>query len=170
MPDDVGAERGEDDERLMLDSIFPVRLLSPDIPNHQSSSFHITGTPPSTVARTDDRGIRKKRRRHHYCCCPMEHNHRAARREPPTLGPLPVCVPHLTHSLRKKNSDWGPNDRWNAARAMSRYLERTPTLYRGLKVLELGAGAGLPGLVVAKSGARNVCAPFLHPLFEKLMD
>jgi len=45
---------------------------------------------------------------------------------------------------------------WNAARALSRYLERTPTLYRGLNVLELGAGAGLPGLVVAKSGARTV--------------
>jgi hypothetical protein len=29
--DDAGAERGEDDDRLMLDSIFPVRLLSPDI-------------------------------------------------------------------------------------------------------------------------------------------
>jgi predicted nicotinamide N-methyase len=37
-----------------------------------------------------------------------------------------------------------------------RYLERSPALYQGADVLELGAGSGLPGLVVAKSGARTV--------------
>jgi predicted nicotinamide N-methyase len=41
---------------------------------------------------------------------------------------------------------------------MAQYLERTPTLYQGMDVLELGAGAGLPGLLVAKSGARTVRA------------
>ena len=83
----------------------------------------------------------------------MEHDHRAARREPPALGPLPVRTttrPQYSTSLTDRT------DRWNAARALARYLERTPALYRGLNVLELGAGAGLPGLVVAKSGARTV--------------
>ncbi|KAF8262016.1 putative methyltransferase-domain-containing protein [Lactarius quietus] len=43
---------------------------------------------------------------------------------------------------------------WNAARSLARYLERLPTLYRGLTVLELGAGRPA-GLAVAKSGART---------------
>ena len=87
----------------------------------------------------------------------MEHDHGAARREPPSLGPLPVRGTHASYE-RNLLSDCVTH-RWNAARALARYLERTPTLYRGLNVLELGAGAGLPGLVVAKSGARTVRIP-----------
>jgi nicotinamide N-methyltransferase len=32
-------------------------------------------------------------------------------------------------------------------------------LYRGRFVLELGAGGGLPGIVVAKNGAKKVLSP-----------
>jgi nicotinamide N-methyltransferase len=39
---------------------------------------------------------------------------------------------------------------------LSDYLLRNPTIYRQKKVLELGAGAGLPSLVSAVSGAQTV--------------
>ena len=85
----------------------------------------------------------------------MEHDNRATRREPPTLGSLPVR--HFPFPRKPgASSDCQWVRRWNAARALARYLERTPTLYSGKDVLELGAGAGLPSLVVAKSGARTV--------------
>jgi nicotinamide N-methyltransferase len=47
-------------------------------------------------------------------------------------------------------------DSWNAARAAATFLDGAPTLYRGRRVLELGAGAGLPGLVCALNGAAQV--------------
>ncbi|KAI0296727.1 hypothetical protein B0F90DRAFT_1636115 [Multifurca ochricompacta] len=45
---------------------------------------------------------------------------------------------------------------WNASRSLATYLQRAPELYDGRTVLELGAGGGLPSLVVAKCGARKV--------------
>ena len=48
-------------------------------------------------------------------------------------------------------------DRWNATRALARFLQRNPELYAGQNVLELGAGGGLPGLIAAKCGAKKVC-------------
>lgn len=39
---------------------------------------------------------------------------------------------------------------------LSDYLLRNPELYRERSVLELGAGAGLPSLVTAVSGAASV--------------
>ena len=48
---------------------------------------------------------------------------------------------------------------WNAAHSISAYLQtpsNTVRLIRGKSVLELGAGAGLPSLVAAILGARNV--------------
>ena len=86
----------------------------------------------------------------------MEHDNRATRREPPTLGSLPVRHFPSHENLSLSHSDCWWVRRWNAARALARYLERTPTLYSGNDTLELGAGAGLPSLVVAKSGARTV--------------
>lgn len=45
---------------------------------------------------------------------------------------------------------------WNAGRVISSYLESHPELVRGKKVLELGAGAGLPSLVCAHLEAKCV--------------
>ncbi|KAK1927208.1 putative nicotinamide N-methyltransferase [Papiliotrema laurentii] len=45
---------------------------------------------------------------------------------------------------------------WNTSRVLSNYLLRNPPLYQGRRVLELGAGAGLPSLVSAVSGADAV--------------
>ncbi|POS82552.1 hypothetical protein EPUL_005155 [Erysiphe pulchra] len=47
---------------------------------------------------------------------------------------------------------------WNAGRVISSYLELHPGLVRGKKVLELGAGAGLPSLVCAHLEAECVVA------------
>ena len=45
---------------------------------------------------------------------------------------------------------------WNAAYKLCEHLEAHPELVRGKRVLELGAGCGLPGLVVATLGASAV--------------
>ncbi|KAH9996385.1 hypothetical protein BJV74DRAFT_827878 [Russula compacta] len=65
--------------------------------------------------------------------------------------------PWSTISVRLVGSHplWG-HYLWNAARALAGFLQRTPKLYAGRTVLELGAGGGLPGLVAAKCGARKV--------------
>lgn len=46
---------------------------------------------------------------------------------------------------------------WKGAEIMSEYLQRNPTLVRGKRVLELGAGVGLCGLVAHHLGASHVC-------------
>lgn len=53
------------------------------------------------------------------------------------------------------NPLWG-HHLWQAGRIVSTYLEKNPGLIEGKTVLELGAGAGLPSLVCAGLGARNV--------------
>lgn len=45
---------------------------------------------------------------------------------------------------------------WNAARAFTTYLDQNAHIYQDRYVLELGAGSGLPGIVTALNGARNV--------------
>ncbi|OAG08587.1 uncharacterized protein CC84DRAFT_1162506 [Paraphaeosphaeria sporulosa] len=54
------------------------------------------------------------------------------------------------------NPLWG-HFLWNAGRTLSDYLEeRAEYLIKGKSVLELGAGAGLPSIVCALSGANEV--------------
>ncbi|KAI9599164.1 hypothetical protein BDF19DRAFT_430305 [Syncephalis fuscata] len=46
---------------------------------------------------------------------------------------------------------------WNAARVFADYLEtNSATLCHGRRVLELGAGAGLPGIIASLNGAQRV--------------
>ncbi|RKP27271.1 putative methyltransferase-domain-containing protein [Syncephalis pseudoplumigaleata] len=72
--------------------------------------------------------------------------------------PADVTVGPSTLRLRLVGAHplWG-HHLWNAARVFANYLEaRAATLCRGRRVLELGAGAGLPGLVTALHGAQRV--------------
>ncbi|WWC63366.1 uncharacterized protein I303_105966 [Kwoniella dejecticola CBS 10117] len=50
---------------------------------------------------------------------------------------------------------WG-HHLWNTARVFSTYLLRNPSLVKGKKVLELGAGAALPSIVCALAGSDDV--------------
>ncbi|OBZ77623.1 Protein N-methyltransferase NNT1 [Grifola frondosa] len=50
---------------------------------------------------------------------------------------------------------WG-HHLWNASRSFASYLDIHCELYRGLSVLELGAGGALPGIVAARNGAQTV--------------
>ncbi|KAK4130989.1 hypothetical protein BT67DRAFT_428493 [Trichocladium antarcticum] len=45
---------------------------------------------------------------------------------------------------------------WNGSRVVAAHFETDPALVRGRTVLELGAGAGLPSIVAATLGARQV--------------
>ena len=46
---------------------------------------------------------------------------------------------------------------WNASQATARYLqEHALSLVEGKDILELGAGAGLPGIVCGIEGAKRV--------------
>lgn len=53
--------------------------------------------------------------------------------------------------------------RWNAARACATYLDEHRELYQGKRVLELGAGAGLPGIVTILNGSTHVRMQWLTP-------
>jgi nicotinamide N-methyltransferase len=46
--------------------------------------------------------------------------------------------------------------RWNTSKVLSTFLLRNPAVFRGKRILELGAGAGLPVLVAGVSGAERV--------------
>jgi predicted nicotinamide N-methyase len=58
---------------------------------------------------------------------------------------------------------------WNAALMLANDLDEHPDWCRGKRVLELGAGVGLCGLLAAKLGAAEVCmTDFEDPLLEAL--
>jgi len=49
---------------------------------------------------------------------------------------------------------------WHSAVALSLFLVEKPSRVRGKRVLEIGAGLALPGIVVASSGSRVTCTDF----------
>ena len=58
---------------------------------------------------------------------------------------------------------------WNAALMLANDIDEHPDWCRGKRVLELGAGVGLCGLLAAKLGAAEVCmTDFEEPLLEAL--
>eukprot|EP00928_Gymnodinium_smaydae_P009365 TRINITY_DN13497_c0_g2_i1.p1 TRINITY_DN13497_c0_g2~~TRINITY_DN13497_c0_g2_i1.p1 ORF type:complete len:483 (+),score=84.75 TRINITY_DN13497_c0_g2_i1:51-1451(+) len=62
---------------------------------------------------------------------------------------------------------------WPACRALSQHLCEHPELVRGKRVVELGAGAGLAGLVAAALGAKEVVLTELAgtmPLLQRNVD
>ena len=59
-------------------------------------------------------------------------------------------------------------DVWPAAARLCSYLAGAPSLVRGRRVLELGAGAGLPGIVAGLIGAGTVTLTDGEPLAVSL--
>ena len=54
---------------------------------------------------------------------------------------------------------------WNAGQVVSEYLQQhADIMVQGKDVLELGAGAGLPGIVCGILGARKVMVVMLWPV------
>ena len=47
---------------------------------------------------------------------------------------------------------------WAGGQALARYVLDNPTIVRGLRVLDIGAGSGLVGLAAGKAGAAHVLA------------
>ncbi|CUS14145.1 unnamed protein product [Tuber aestivum] len=87
--------------------------------------------------------------------------------EPPDFRPADKPATTVSHTLTTPpfedltlrlvghNPLWG-HMLWNAGRVVSTYLEAHTGLVLGKRVLELGAGAGLPSLVCALRGAGEV--------------
>lgn len=68
---------------------------------------------------------------------------------PPSTG-IPITLTVISaHVL------WG-NYLWNGARWMCDHIDAHPEEFRGKRVLELGAGAGLPSIMACKAGAQHV--------------
>ncbi|MBP6334479.1 MAG: methyltransferase domain-containing protein [Bacteroidia bacterium] len=93
------------------------------------------------------------------------------------LGDLIVCIESITNvdqlfeELLSKNPEhedvkderipyWA--DLWPSAVALSEYLLRSKIVQPGTKVLELGCGLGLPGIVAGKVGAQVVFSDYLQ--------
>ena len=87
--------------------------------------------------------------------------------EPATFRPPPPEPTKTSYTLQRGSPTlnlhlvgssplWG-HILWHTSTTLAVYLEQQPWLVQGKTVLELGAGAGLPGLVAAILGARKVC-------------
>jgi len=59
---------------------------------------------------------------------------------------------------------------WNTSRILSDWLMENSQIYRGRRVLELGAGAGLPSIVIAAGGGSSTVITDYpdRPLLENL--
>jgi hypothetical protein len=92
MSDDAGVERGEDDEPLMMDSIFPVsESIHRPSPSHTIHPQEPPRPPsPEPTIAVYERSVIDDPTAGSAPTAVMEHDNGAARREPPTLGPLPV--------------------------------------------------------------------------------
>jgi len=66
-------------------------------------------------------------------------------------GPLLVHVREIPFSLGKLGGSI-----WYAAVGFSQYISLNPDVVKGKKILELGAGLGLPGIVASHLGAKSV--------------
>lgn len=77
---------------------------------------------------------------------------------PPPTSTTYTCLDgtELTFQLLGHSPLWG-HILWNAGRTLASYLEAHPELVRGKTVLELGAGAGTPGVVAGILGAKVSC-------------
>ncbi len=58
---------------------------------------------------------------------------------------------------------------WGGGMTLAHYLQATPESIRGLRVLDLGSGSGLVGIMAARAGAAEVLAADIDPLARAAM-
>mmetsp|Transcript_75928 Transcript_75928/g.150163 ORF Transcript_75928/g.150163 Transcript_75928/m.150163 type:complete len:355 (-) Transcript_75928:208-1272(-) len=76
------------------------------------------------------------------------------------------CVVVVLDPSRNYFSGHGAEQIWPAAIALSEHLLRSRDSYAGLKVVEIGAGCGLPGMLLGRGGAQVMLTdvPWILPL------
>lgn len=57
-------------------------------------------------------------------------------------------------------------DLWPSAVALSEYISEKKIVFQGLKVLELGCGLGLPGIVAGRLGAKLVLTDYIQEALD----
>ena len=70
-------------------------------------------------------------------------------------GPLLMHVREIPFSYGKLGGQI-----WYAAVAFGQYVAMNGSMFKGKKILELGAGLGLPGLIAAKCGGLVTLSEF----------
>ena len=120
-------------------------------PHQNQASAPIANSPPEMSDTDDDTPIDHFEEPPSYC----------PTTPPPTFSTHTLLSgPTLTLRLVGHDPLWG-HHLWNSGRVLAHYLEQhAPSLVTGKDVLELGAGAGLPGIVCGGvGGARRVTPP-----------
>ncbi|GAX83165.1 hypothetical protein CEUSTIGMA_g10591.t1 [Chlamydomonas eustigma] len=72
------------------------------------------------------------------------------------------CIPALAKGERDKDPFWCRP--WPSGLALADHILRNPSLVKGKRVIELGAGVGSPGIAAALSGAYEVVVTDREPL------